>query len=318
VRSNSGLSRLGRLLPLLCLALAFVGVASTRAGLAASFHRSKALNDVYVLPPPEQTVVMSLGHRSALADLIYGHVRVAYGLHFQEKRLFEFVGSYLDTINSLDPTFREPYRFADTFLTLQPKKPPLEHYRKAREILIRGMRELPYDQELWLTAGQYMAYLAPPHFPDPKEKEEIRMDGARRLARACELIGPNQNVPYHCITAAGIFSRAGDTEATLRFLERFLAVVTDPDARQLAFGYLQKVVGEREHERIAERERKLEALMQQDFGFVSRDALLVLGPPFDPATCAGSYGAEKAGCASSYRDFGDTLRAGDFEAAEAR
>jgi tetratricopeptide (TPR) repeat protein len=314
VRSNRALSAAaGWLVPAACLIASVLLVARTRPGLAEAFHRLRAEHDVYVLPPPEQTVVMSLGYRAALADLIYGHVLVSYGLHFQEKRLFEFVGHYLDTINALDPKFRDPYRFADTLLTLQPKKPPLEHYRKAREILLRGMRELPYDQELWLTAGQFMAYLAPPHIPDPKEKEEFRMDGARRLARACELVGDNSNAPYHCVTAAGLFSRAGDREATLRFLERVLAVSDDAHIRELALGYLKKLVGEREQERLAERYQKLEALRKKDHGFVPRDMLMVLGPPFDPSRCAGEYGAERPGCASSYRSFGEALAESDVE-----
>lgn len=312
--SERGFGWLVRLVPFLCLALAVVVVSRTRPGLASSFHRLKARHDVYVLPPPEQTVVLSLGYRSALADLIYGHVLVSYGLHFQEKRLFEFVGGYLDTINALDPKFGDPYRVADTLLTLQPKKPPVEHYRKAREILRRGMKELPYDQELWLTAGQFMAYLAPPHLPTVEEKEDFRLEGARRMARACELIGSNKNAPYHCLTAANIFSKAGDRDATQRFLERVLAISDDPELRELALGYLKAIVGERERERVEARHRKLEALMREDFGFVSRDALLVLGPSFDPARCAGSFGGKRPGCASSYRDYGEELEAQQREA----
>ena len=82
--------------------LAIVLVAFARAPLNETFHEVKVGTDVYPLPSPEQTVVLSLGYRAAAADALYAHVLVSYGLHFQEKRRFEFVGNYLDTINALD------------------------------------------------------------------------------------------------------------------------------------------------------------------------------------------------------------------------
>src|SRR5690606_9161983 len=95
--------RLENLLPLMLLALSAAGIHFTRTALADPFQRLKITSDVYPLPSPEQTVVLSLGYRAALADLLYAHVLVSYGLHFREKLLFESVGDYLDTINELDP-----------------------------------------------------------------------------------------------------------------------------------------------------------------------------------------------------------------------
>ena len=91
------------------------------ARLAQSFARLKSTTDTYALPSPEQTVVASLGYRSALADVVYTNTRISYGLHFEEKRIFEHVGDYFDVIMALDPTFRAPYRMADTMMIFQPK-----------------------------------------------------------------------------------------------------------------------------------------------------------------------------------------------------
>ena len=199
----------GQFVALAVALAAVVTIAGTRPRLADHFHRASVGSDVYALPNPEQTVVASLGWRSALADLIYAHVLVSSGLHIHEKRRFEFAGNYLDTINELDPKFRAPYHYADTLLTLSTVAPRVEDYVKARQILERGMDELPLDGELWSAAGQFMAYLAPSQLKDEEQKKEWRLAGARRLARACELVGKNENIPYHCITAAGIFTRAG-------------------------------------------------------------------------------------------------------------
>lgn len=289
------------------LVLAALGVAELRAPLAARFHSVKAHNDVYTLPSPEQTVALSLGYRSALADLIYAHVLVSYGLHFQEKRRFEYVGNYLDTVNALDPQFETPYRFADTLLTLQPKPSSYKDYKRARRILERGMKELPYDAKLWTSAGQFLAYLAPPYVPE-KDRTEWRRAGARALGRACELAGDNENVPYHCIAAASLLSRAGARQATIQFLQRVLAVSDDEHIRKLALGYLKHAVGEQVQEREMHRIKRFRKVWHADLGFASKDTMLVLGPPFDAAACAGLEAAEKGDCATTWRAWAASIR----------
>ncbi len=149
------------------LALSAAAVSGLRGPLNTRLEATNVRNDVFALPPPGQVVTMSLGYRSALADLIFAHVLVSSGIHFQEKRVFEFVGNYLETVNELDPKFRAPYRLADTLLVFQVKAVGPEAYREARRILERGLAEFPYDQALWASAGQFFAYLAPNAFTDP-------------------------------------------------------------------------------------------------------------------------------------------------------
>ena len=244
------------LVALACLSASALGIGFVRPRLAAAFHELKATSDVYALPSPDYAIVASLGWRSALADVIYANMLVSYGLHFQEKRRFEFAGNYLDTIVALDPKFRQPYMFSDTLLTVQPVVARKEDYLKARELLERGMQAFPTDGELWTAAGQFMAYLGPPRLGDKKLEQEWRMEGARRLARACELLGSNEALPYHCITAAGLFSSAGNREAVRQFLERVLAVSDNDYIRTLAFGYLERVMGEGEREQAERRYRR--------------------------------------------------------------
>lgn len=295
----------------LLILLAALGVQRWRPGLAADFHAVKARSDAYLLPPVDQTYVASLGYRSAMADLIFGHVLVAYGLHFQENRLFEHVGDYLDVVNRLDPKFRDPYRFADTLLTLQPEAPPQDFYRRARQIQERGLAELPNDQELWSTAGQFITYLAPGQLTDPDEKQEYQLAGTRILMRACELIGSNENLPYHCITAANILNRQGNREAVRQFLERLQNVSDDPKIQEMAAGYLKKVVGEREQEQIAARWERFRSRWQQDLPFSSRAEVDALGPAFDSARCAGAAHAITPACVSSWQHWSDTYATDD-------
>lgn len=273
---------------------------AVRGPLSEKFHKLRTRQDVYALPKPEQATLFSLGYRSALSDFIYAHVLVSYGLHFQERRLFEFVGEYLKTIITLDPKFRAPYRYADTLLTLQPKSPPLEHYYEAREILERGLREFPYDAELFSTAGQFMAYLAPSRIKDIKEKRRWQEAGARHLAKACELIGNSENLPYHCITAAGILTQTGGREAAISFLGRVLAVTEDPYIREMALGYLKEKIGPEERARAEKKLSSFREAWRKDLRFVSKDTLLILGPRFDSVACAGEH-AKGSECSTSWR-----------------
>jgi hypothetical protein len=286
-----------RLTPFAIAILAMVAIWPSRRALNTSYLRSRVENDVYPLPPPQQTVVLSLGYRAALADLIFAHVLVSSGIHFQEKRSFEFVGNYLDAINELDPKFEKPYRLADTLLTLQVKQVGAENYRKARAILERGMKELPFDGALWTSAGQYLAYLAPGGLTDRAEQDEFRLAGARVLAHACELVGDDANLPYHCIVAAGLLTNAGAQEASREFLERVLMVNDDPDIRAMATRALAKTLSGEAKDRAQDRYQRFQRAWGSDLPFVTRGAYLAVGPAWEPAACAG----RSASCPTSWR-----------------
>lgn len=289
---------------------ACVVIGLIRPGLAARFHELRVTSDVYPFGSPEQVVVQSLGYRAALADAIFAHVRVSYGLHFQEHRRFEFVGDYLDTVTTLDPTFRDPYRYADTLLVFSPEAPRLADYERARELLLRGLEAHPHDTELWLTTGQYLAYLAPPYLPDQNKKREWRVEGAKILSRACELANRNENVPYNCIVAASLLQEAGEREAAIESLRRLLAVSEDPEIQKLALGYLAKRLDEREKERAELRRDQFRTAWQEDLPFVNKDLLLALGPRFDPARCAGAENTMRDGCATSWKAWREAVEQG--------
>lgn len=299
MRSN----RLGELAPLVLALVGVFGIMAEREPLAQDFTRVRQRSDTYVLPSVEQTYVASLGYRSALADLIFGHVLVSYGLHFQEKRLFEHIGEYLDVINALDPKFRDPYRYADTLLTLQPEAPPQAFYRKARQILERGVKNLPNDQELWATAGQFLAYLAPAQLSDPQEKQEYKRTGARFLMRACDLIGSNDNIPYHCITAANLLNADGNRAAAEQFLGRFLSVTDDPAVQKIALDYMQRIMGDSARTVVMSRQTRFQNAWQADLALSPRQEIAALGPRFATAACAGTQAAGSPACVTSWREW---------------
>jgi tetratricopeptide (TPR) repeat protein len=271
----------------------------SRSAVMPAFESLKPTSDVYALPQPEQLAVVSLGYRAALADLIFAHVLVWHGLHFQEKRRFEFAAEYLDAVTTLDPSFRDPYYYGDTLVAVQVGKPTREDYHRARRLLERGLRQRPDDTELWLSSGQFIAYVAAPWLEDPQERKAWQLDGAKIIARACELVGSNENIPYNCIGAASALSRAGEREAMIRFLERILAVSDDEAIRSYAFEKLRRTLSEHEMDEIQRRAQSLRDAWKADLGYVSLTSALVVGPPFDPSACAGRN-RTKPECASTW------------------
>lgn len=295
-----------------------LAVASVRASLFQANARVKETSDVYVLPPPEQVVTLSLGYRSALADLLWAHVLVSQGLHTIERRRFENLTLLLDAVNELDPTFREPYLLADALITFQ-NETPREEVLKARAIMELGVKNRPLDGELWLVLGQFVAFIAPgTYLTDPEEQNRWRLEGAQMLARAAELGGDNSNIGWQAFGGAGILQRAGQIEASISFLRRTIAVTEDPELREKAEKQLAWMLAKKsaEIDQLADAKkwqtdrRRYEAFQEtwrRDLPFVTKSTLLLLGPPRDAAWCAGTERALSPGCAATWKDWSDRL-----------
>jgi hypothetical protein len=197
---------------------------------------------------------------------------------------------------------------ADTVLTLQARPARPEDYVKAREIKERGMAALPTDGDVWNTAGQFMAYLAPGHLGSAELDQTWRRDGARVLARACELVGNNEALPYQCITAASILNDQGEREANMQMLERFIMVNQEnQEMREIALAALAKWGDQERAARAQERFDRFRAKKHADLPFVSLDMELVLPPPFAAFACAGGSRVNDADCATTWRDWDAAL-----------
>ena len=281
------------------------GIGHFRGRIVEPFHELRLTSDVYALPAPEQAVVTSLGYRAAMADLLYAQTLVTAGFYVKEKRRFEHVGDYLDVINALDPKFRTPYYFADTLLTLQSVAARPQEFRKAREIVERGMQNRPYDGELWNNAGQFIAYLAAPHMPTKEEQKEWEIAGAKRMARACELLPHDEMESHRCLSAAGVLSRRGQRAANVKFLERVLAVSDNEEIRAMALASLKRALGDQYQDAAGKRISAFRKKWSEGLTYVSKDLLLLVGPGFDSSRCAGLAGKERGEeCASTWWHWG--------------
>lgn len=283
---------------------AALAVALVRAPLFERNRHVQETSDVYGLPPPRELAIASLGYRAALADVLWAHVLVSQGLHTQARRRFDNLTRLLDAINELEPTFRDPYLLADALITFQSNQTPHDEVVKARAIMERGVENRPLDGQLWLALGEFVAFVAPASYlTDPDEQARWRTDGALMLARAAELGGNDANISWQALGGAGILSRAGERDAAIRFLRRTLAVTDDRELKDKIEAQLDALLGERRDGLFRRLEEGVARARHGDLPHVSRMEYMVVGPPREPAYCAGPAHAEEAACAPTWREW---------------
>lgn len=298
-------------LPLaLCFAIGTGLIALVRGPLLERFSKPATQERVSLLLSPRYSVAFSLGHRDALADYLFGMMLVRYGQSFRNKEPDPATYRYLDTITTLAPKLPGPYLYADALLTLLPAPPAVDNYLAVRRLHERGMAELPYHQELWMVAGQFATYIAPLHIPEP-HASELRHKGMADLARSCEMVSKNVNLPHGCIGVVTRLNKEGQRDATVRMLSRTLAVNDDPEIRERVLAYLQRDASERERERFVGRMQELEAIWKAEVPQVSRAMMSLLGPGPKLWECAGRGASGSRGCETTWREWAQTRSASD-------
>lgn len=237
--------------------------------------------DVLELPPPAHLKRLALGYRSALVDLLWAKILVEQGLHWQDHRRFDALPSYVDGIIALEPTYTPIYEFVDTLLLFQYVPGTADDARLARRYLEKGTQARPYDPNIWLHYGQYIAFLAPSYLKDKAEIERWRVDGAMAIARAVDR-GADAD---RSLAATTILDKAGERKAAIQQLQRSWAVTDDPETRRQIRLKLERMNATVEaDESIA----RVEQLWRERYPFLTRGEVLLVGPYIDAATCAGA------------------------------
>lgn len=299
--------------------LAIGVLVASRGPAADTHHRVDEASDVYMLPPPSVVEVMSLGHRAALADYLWADVLVEQGLHTQDKRRYENMPLQIDAINALDPTFRDPYMLIEALTVFQNGVNEAD-VRRAREILERGARNLPNDPEVLTAAGTFIGLMAPSSYlSDPAEKERWTVDGAGYLARASELGNDKKMIGWQALGGYNLLRKTGRHREAVQFLQRALAGTDDEELRQRIKTTLDKlaqtdVALEKGEQKVAmaafrRRQDRFDEIWRTTYSLASRTASLVMGPPYDPAYCAGGRHREDARCAFDWANWAARLQA---------
>ena len=290
------------------IAASAAGLRAVQPRLAERVAAVKEQDESYSLPPPDQLPALSLGYRSALADLLWARVLVTQGMRISEHRRFDNGALYFRSIFALEPTFREPYLMLDAILTFGAVRASIEDVKDTRALFELGMRERPNDAQLFLTAGGFLAYIAPGYLPE-EDRTEWRLLGGRILARAAELATGQEGLQWHALAAAGVLNRNGERDAAVSFLERTYEITEDPEIREEILKQLRAMRADEAAERARGSARRFEETWRGEFPFVSRALILLLGPRADPAACAGPGRAEQPACARDWRSWAERASA---------
>lgn len=283
-------------------------IAVSRAPAADTHRRVKETSDVYVLPPPDVVVALSLGHRAAVADYLWATVLVEQGLHTIARRRYDNMFYLVDTINELDPTFREPYLLIESLTTFQVNGVPEDDVRRARGIIERGVKNLPDDPEILVAAGTFIGLMAPSSYlSDPEEQRAWSIDGAEYLARAAELGDDRKYVGWQALSGVRLLRKAGKNREAVTFLQNALAGTDDEELRAQIKTMLDKMSEQadafvKEEERRAfqafrKRQNRFDEIWRKEYPLATRTGALVMGPPHDAAYCAGGAHPSSERCA---------------------
>jgi tetratricopeptide (TPR) repeat protein len=282
----------------LLLATCGVGVARLQPRLAGTVHAVKEGDEMYTLPPPAELHASTLGWDAAAVDLLWATLLVEYGIHWSERREFLNIPKYVDAILEIEPTFAPMYKYVDTMLAYRPLRGTEQDVRMARRYLERGTRERSQDPRVWMQYGQFLAFIAPSFLSDDAERDAFRKAGATAIGHAVELGGDAERA----IAAASILTRAGATEAAIRYLERAYAITPALSEEHEAISRKLASLEARAFSEAADAAaRTIDARWKDELPFVTRDAYLLLGPKADVSRCSGHQAAADAACARDWR-----------------
>jgi hypothetical protein len=291
----------GTITSLVVAALGVLGISAVQPALAKRIHKIHERDDVFILPPPAEMRVLTLGYRSTVADLLWADLLYENGIHWQEHRTFKEVGRFIDAILAIEPDFQSIYLFAATLILYTPGGVGEAEARAVRVVLERGIAERAHDPDVWLAYGQYLAFMAPSYLKDETEIQAWRKDGALALAHAVGL-GADAD---RSLAASTILNKAGEHQAALQNLEQAYSVTDDPETkRQILFKLQQMKVSFANEEAVDNVERE----WRTRWPFLPKGEALLIGPPRSTARCAGPTSYTREGCARDWQGFIDGRR----------
>jgi hypothetical protein len=288
----------GALAVALLFACSVLGVARLQPRLATTIASIKMREDVYVFPPPAELKAATLGYVAVTTDILWAKLLVEYGIHWAERRPFPDLNRYLDALLGLDSQYKPLYEMIDTMLVYRPMHGTEEDARAARAYLEKGVEAFPYDPDLWLHYGQFIAFMGPSYLSSDAEKDQWREEGARALEHAAEL---GADVGKALVASTMLNRRFGERAEAIRALRRIYALADDEATRAEIAGRLLVLQASEEDERAESVVQFIDNRWRRELPFVSRDEFLLLGPFRNSAACAGQ-GSAAARCALSWDD----------------
>ena len=259
----------------LILAFAAMVVRNTRYDGERHLLATQHYEDVYYLPPADWLLVLSLGHREALADLIWLRSLLYFSDQIVHRGEVVNLPKYADAMLALDPYFKRVYTWASTCSMYRAGTPGLADARRAVAYMQKAVRLFPDDGELAFTLGANYLYELIPLLRDPKEIAETRQHGADQMQAAVRLgAGP----PWLVLSGIAQLNKLGRYEQVIRNLTEVYAQISDPRVKEQIELQLSKLQNAAYAEGLRQTVAAFEASRMRDFPYVDPGLYGQLGP----------------------------------------
>jgi hypothetical protein len=258
---------------------AVLGVLESRLRAMRHVALTRRLSDEATLPSPTAARLLSLGHREWAADLLWINALVYYGDTLATHQQQRFLQRYADTIEAVDPRFRQAYLWSATVSIYNARAIRRDSVDAAIRHLERGLREFPGDGEMLEHLGHAYLYELPRLLDDPVERAEAQRRGAEYQRRAAAAgAGP----PWLALSAAAALEQAGLADRAIEHLRGIYLRTEDPQMRATIEARIEQITRERgTRDPAFEAERRIEDERRRSFPYVPLQLYLFVGPPVD-------------------------------------
>ena len=251
-----------------------------RLDAQARFAASQRYEDIYYLPPDDYLVLGSLGHRAALADLIWMKALVYYGEELGQRGDVKHLFRYADAMLALDPDFKRVYRWVASSAIYRTGNVTAADAYAAIRYLETATRRFPDDGELaWDLGANYM-YELPPLLDDEQARAAAKQKGYDYLETA---VLRNAGPPWLVLQTAGQLEKLGRTEQAIKHLEDVYATASSETVKQSIELQLARLRSAAYAEAFGRANAEFEARRKRDFPYLDATLYLLVGarPPRD-------------------------------------
>lgn len=252
--------------------LALAGV--SRAVAAPEHATAEAYEDVYYAPPAAWLPVLSLGHREALADLLWCRALVYQGEEMMHGGGLDHVFDYTEGMLALDPDFRAVYIWISSAGIYSAEGVTESDMDRTLAIVRRGRERFPDDGQLAWVLGATLAFEAPPYTPEGR-REAVRLEGVENLMEAVRLGAAPE---WLVLSNTSILSQLGHADRAIEHLEEMYDRVTDERVRETIAQRIQSVRNGAYGAAFIEANDAIEYERLRSFPYLDPDLYLLIRP----------------------------------------
>jgi hypothetical protein len=236
---------------------------------------SQTYEDIYYLPPGAWLPVLSLGHQSALADLLWIRALVYVGDEFGNRHPMRHVFDYTDAMLELEPDFEAVYHWiasAGVYRTVDVTRQDL---LRTISLLEHGVERLPESGQLHWDLGATLAFESAPFAESDAEREDWRLRGIEHLMIATRLGAAPQ---WMVLSNSSMLMRVGASERAVEHLEEMYATVEDPAMRAEVGARIAALRGEAHAAAFLDETERLEEERLRALPYVHPSLYFLVGP----------------------------------------